>query len=416
MKTTSENNLKPIKILFLSDNFPPEYNAPATRTYEHCKEWVDQGAEVTVITCFPNFPSGKIYKGYKNKLYKKEVIDGIKVIRVWSYITTNSGFYKRTLDFISYAVTSFLTGLFIKTDIIFATSPQFFTAVSGCFLSFFKRTKWIMEVRDLWPESISAVNAINSPKVIMWLEKLELFLYRSATKVIVVTDSFKVNMTKRGIAKDKIYIVKNGANLSKYQPIEKDESVKEKIGLNGNLTIGYIGTHGLAHGLPFIIDSIKNSKIDNMEFLFIGDGAEKQHIVDMTNDYNLTNIKFIDPVDKSEIMQYISVIDVALVPLKKSDTFKTVIPSKIFESAAMNKPILLGVDGESRQIIENYGAGEFFEPENEKDFVKKLNRIVKKDNQEKYIQGCNQLSTDFDRKKLALQLLNIIKDSINEIN
>lgn len=405
-----------MKILFLTDNFPPEYNAPATRTYEHCSEWIKQGAQVTVITCFPNFPRGKIYDGFKNKLYQKEVVDGITVIRVWSYITSNSGFYKRTLDFISFAITSFFAGLFVKTDIIVATSPQFFTAISGFFLAFFKRKKWIMEVRDLWPESISAVNAIDSPKVIKWLEKLELFLYRSASKVVVVTDSFKVNIAQRGIDDNKIYVVKNGANLTKYQPIEKDKSIKEKIGLNGNLTIGYIGTHGLAHGLPFIIESIKNSRIDNMEFLFIGDGAEKQHIIEMSKDYELTNIKFIDPVDKNEINRYISVIDIALVPLKKSDTFKTVIPSKIFESAAMNKPILLGVDGESRQIIEKYGAGEYFEPENEQDFVEKLNRIVRKENQEKYVQGCDQLSTDFDRKKLALQLLNIIKTSIHQIN
>ena len=133
-----------MRILFLTDNFPPEVNAPASRTFEHCREWVKMGADVTVVTCFPNFPQGKVYPGYKNKLYQKEMMDGIKVIRVWSYIVPNVGVLKRTLDFISYSVSSFIAGLFIKTDIIIATSPQFFTALSGRTLAFWKRKPWIM--------------------------------------------------------------------------------------------------------------------------------------------------------------------------------------------------------------------------------------------------------------------------------
>ena len=120
-----------VRVLFLSDNFPPEYNAPASRTFEHCKEWVSSGAEVTVITCFPNFPKGEVFPGYKNKLYQKEWVNGIRVIRVWSFISPNSGFFKRIVDFVSYAIMSFIFGLFVKSDIIVATSPQFFTAVSG---------------------------------------------------------------------------------------------------------------------------------------------------------------------------------------------------------------------------------------------------------------------------------------------
>ena len=143
-----------MKLLFLTDNFYPELNAPATRTYEHCKEWIKQGIEVTVITGAPNFPEGKVFKGYKNKLYQTEDVDGIKVVRVWTYISKNEGFIKRIIDFVSFMFTSFIAGLFIKTDVIVATSPQFFTAISGRWLSFWKRTPWVMEVRDLWPESI----------------------------------------------------------------------------------------------------------------------------------------------------------------------------------------------------------------------------------------------------------------------
>ncbi len=197
-----------MKILFLSDNFYPEANAPANRTYEHCREWVRKGAEVTVITCVPNFPKGVVFDGYKNKLYQKEYIDGIKIIRIWSYITANEGTIKRILDYISYAIMAFFTALFYKTDIIIATSPQFFTAVTGSFLSIFKRTPWIMEVRDIWPESIVAVGAIKNKRVIHFLEKVEKWLYKRANKIVVVTDSFKIDIKKKGIRLIKLKLLK----------------------------------------------------------------------------------------------------------------------------------------------------------------------------------------------------------------
>ena len=188
-----------MKILFLTDNFPPEVNAPATRTFEHCRQWVLDGIDVTVITCFPNFPQGKVYRGYKNKFCQSEIIDGIHIIRVWTYITANKGFVKRTLDYISFSVSAFITGLFQKTDLIIATSPQFFTALAGRTLSFWKGKPWIMEVRDLWPESIKTVGAMNDNILIRYFEWQEKRCYHSAQKIIVVTDSFKRKLVERGI-------------------------------------------------------------------------------------------------------------------------------------------------------------------------------------------------------------------------
>ena len=162
-----------MRILFITDNFPPEHNAPATRTYEHAVEWVKKGHNVTIITGAPNFPKGKVFHGYKNSLITKELINGVRVLRVWTYISSNKGFLKRIIDYISFGVSSFIVGLFIKTDIIVATSPQFFTAISGRLLSFFKIKPWIMEVRDLWPESIAAVGAIKKSslifKILEWI-------------------------------------------------------------------------------------------------------------------------------------------------------------------------------------------------------------------------------------------------------
>ncbi len=400
-----------MRILFITDNFPPEVNAPATRTYEHCREWVKSGIEVTVITGAPNYPQGKLYKGYKNKLYQSKVVDGIKVIRVWTYIAPNAGVLKRTFDFISFSISSFFVGLFVKTDTIIATSPQLFSAVSGMLLGFFKRSPWIMEVRDLWPESIVTLGAMKSSFTIRVFEWLENKLYKSAKRIVVVTDSFKVRITEKGINPDKIFVHKNGANIEKFKAQPKNQKLLEKLGLNGQNVVGYIGTHGLAHNLDFILKAISKNNEKDLKFLFIGDGAVKKDIVALAEDLELKNVIFHPPVSKEEIKEYLSIIDVSLVPLIRTDTFKTVIPSKIFEAAAMQKPILLGVEGESKELIESYNAGIAFIPDDTIDFLEKLNSVISDQNQFKT--GLGKLAIDFDRKKIAADMLKTIQQLLN---
>jgi len=341
-----------MKILFITDNFPPEVNAPATRTIEHCKEWIKNGAEITVITCFPNFPRGKVFEGYKNQWKQIEEMDGIQVIRIWTYIAPNAGFLKRILDYFSFAFTSFIAGLHVKTDVIVATSPQFFTTISGFLLSFFKRKPWIFELRDLWPESIITVGAMKKGFIYHVLEKIELFLYKKSSVVVPVTNSFKRNLISRGINEKKIKVVTNGSNMELFKPAEKNIELLEELGLKNKFILGYIGTHGMAHGLKFILDCMKKQENEKIHLLMIGEGAEKKDLLAHAEKLNLKNVTFLDPVPKEYISKYISITDVTLVPLKKCDTFKTVIPSKIFESAAMKKPILLGVEGETKEIIE----------------------------------------------------------------
>jgi len=399
------------KILFLTDNFPPETNAPATRTYEHCLKWINMGYQVTVITCFPNFPKGKIFEGYANKLYQKENIDGIRVIRVWSYITENNGFVKRIIDYVSFAVTSFLFGLFLKTDLIIATSPQFFTAISGRMLSVFKRIPWVMEVRDLWPDSIAAVGSMNkNSKAFIILKKIEHHLYLSASKIVVVTDSFKKYIIKEHqITPEKVGVFKNGVLISNFKKPKLNDvmTLKESLDLQNKIIISYIGTHGLAHGLKFILESISKISNPNLHFLFIGDGAEKQNLIKYSKTLNSKNFTFLESVTKSEIPLYIEISDFSLVNLKKSDEFKNVIPSKIFENIAMYKPILLGVEGESKELIDDYEVGVCFEPENKESFLNALYDIQKLD-RESFKVNCNKMLADFDRNNIAENLIKFI--------
>lgn len=403
------------RILFLTDNFPPEVNAPASRTYEHAREWVREGFVVTVITCAPNFPHGKVYKGYSNKLFSKEIINGIKVIRVWTYIAPNKGFFKRILDFMTFGFMAFFMGLFIRTDVVVATSPQLFTALAGKWLSFIKLKPWIMEVRDLWPESIAAVGLIDKGFVYNFLEKIELRLYKSASKIIVVTETFKRNIAKRGIAEKKIYIHKNGVNLSFFSPRPKDKSLlKTYPKLENKKVFAYIGTHGMAHGLSFILKTLPRvqKELPQAYFLFIGEGAEKDNLIKQAKHLELTNVTFISFVPKDQVVRYLSLMDVALVNLIKSDTFKTVIPSKIFEAAALHKPILLGLQGETQDLIESYNAGICFEPENEEEFVYQCRRIIETPTYIDLQEGCEKLAEAYNRKKIAVQVLKTITEDL----
>tara|TARA_B110000259_G_C14007843_1_gene398557 strand:- start:392 stop:1603 length:1212 start_codon:yes stop_codon:yes gene_type:complete len=402
-----------MRILFLTDNFPPEVNAPATRTYEHCAEWVKLGAEVTVITCFPNFPKGKIYNGYQNKLYQKEIIDGIRVIRVWSYMSPNTGFVKRVFDFMSYAFMAFLLGVFQKCDLIIGTTPQFFTAISASCLAFIKRRPWVMEVRDLWPESIVAVGAMKRQDLTFkFLRKIEIKLYHSANLIIVVTDQFKKYISSLNVVSSKIFIIKNGVIHSNFIPSNKNNQLLEKHGLTGKFIVSYIGTHGMAHALDFILNCANTIKDPKIHFILQGDGSEKQHLMEIAAQLNLKNITFLPFVSKSEISKYINLSDVALVNLKRSETFKTVIPSKIFENIALYKPILLGVEGEAKDLIEHYNVGVCYIPESQSSFIEALEEI-KSYKTPDFELNCNEMLQQFDRNKFASIMLDVITKTLH---
>jgi len=401
-------------ILFLTDNFPPEVNAPATRTFEHILEWEKRGAKITVITGAPNFPAGKVFKGYRNHLIHKEKWDSrLNIVRVWTYIAPNKGFFRRTIDYFSFAVSSFFAGLFVKNvDVIVATSPQFFTVWSGYALSVAKRRPWIFELRDLWPQSIETVGISCSTLLMRLLERIELFLYRKADHIVAVTDSFVENLVSRGIRRDKITVIKNGVNLERVFPIPKDEPLLTQYDLKGKTVVGYIGTLGMAHNIFFILKAI--STLRGYTFIFIGDGAQKELLVKMTKEMGLRNVIFTGMVPKSEIQRYISLIDIALVNLKKSRDFTKVIPSKIFELCAMGKPILLGVEGEAKELVERYGAGIAFEPENDSDFARQLERL--NNDRELYdasVAGGLRLAKDFNRAKLAGDMYTVIERVAN---
>ena len=402
-------------ILFLSDNFPPEVNAPASRTYEHCREWVLSGAQVTVITCAPNFPHGKVFDGYCNRLWQSEMVDGIRVIRVWSFIAANEGFARRILDYISFMVSATLATFFVrKVDVVVGTSPQFFTACAAWVVGGLKRVPWVFELRDIWPESIKAVGAMKDSLAIRFLERLELFLYRHATCIITVTHTFKKSLIQSGIDGNTIQVVTNGVDLNHFIPQEKDSDLVRQLGLHKRFVAGYIGTHGMAHGLETLLDAaeIIQSKKDaeDVSILFLGNGAKKAELVASAQSRGLSNVIFLDSTSKGDVTRYWSLLDVSIIHLRKTELFASVIPSKLFECMGMGIPVLHGVAGESADIVLTEQVGEVFESDNPAQLVKLLLDLKTNPSQiERYRKNGIDAARRYDRKHLAAKMLVILR-------
>src|SRR2546427_7909131 len=347
-------------ILFLTDNFPPERNAPASRVYEHACYWVRWGHQVTVITCAPNFPEGKVYAGYRNRWYQVEEVDGIRVVRVKTFIAKNEGVVRRTLDYLSFMVSGFGAGLLqTHPDVVVATSPQFFTSVAGWAVAALRRLPFIFELRDLWPASISAVGALQARKALQWLERLELFLYQRATKVVALTAAFKHDLVSRGIPAEQVEVVLNGFDFARYAPQPRDMELTQQLGLEGCFTVGYFGTHGMAHALGRVLDAAALLQdTPAIRFLFVGAGAVRDALIAQAAQEHLDNVIFVPAQPKTRMPAYWSVCDLALVPLKNTPLFTTVIPSKIFEAMGMGRAIVLAApEGEASQIVRGTGAG-----------------------------------------------------------
>jgi len=404
-------------ILFLTDNFPPEGNAPATRTFEHAKEWVKLGHKVTIITGAPNFPEGKVFEGYKNCWYSKSELEGIEVRRVKTYITANEGFAKRILDFMSFMVASFIAGIFVrKPDVIIGTSPQFFTVVSAWALSALKFKPFVFELRDIWPASITAVGAMGRTLPIRFLEKIEMFLYRRANKIISVTHSFKKELIERGINGDKIDVVLNGVDLSIYSPAKfKDAEFSKMYDLHDKFVVGYVGTHGLAHSLDKVVEAAELLvDLKNICVLFAGGGAAKADIEKMVKEKGLDNVIFIPRQAKENMRRLWSLCNISLISLKDTDLFKTVIPSKIFESMGMGLPIILTApNGEATKILIQTKSGLVVKAESPKEQAMAIRQLYNdKIKLKELAQNSFNAAKVFERKKQAFSMLDKLKELV----
>lgn len=408
-------------ILFLSHYFPPEVNAPATRTYEHTRRWVKESdVRVTVITNHPNHPDGVLYRGYENKWLSKETVDGIDVIRVKSYLAPNAGFFRRTVSFLFFMVVAVLASLRVsKPDVLVATSPQFFCAVAGYVASRLKDCPFVFELRDIWPESIVAVGALRRSWVIRWLERLELALYHRATVVVAVTSSFRRNLVSRGISPEKVRVIQNGVDLNRFQPRSAPADLVKGLGAEGKFVLSYIGTVGMAHAVDKIIAAAAELRdVKDLLFLIVGEGAKKKDMEELVASREVVNVKVLPGVPKDSVGDYYALTDLSLITLRDEPLFKTVIPSKIFEVMAMAKPILSTVDGECREIVQRAGCGVFVEPENIEQMASVIRDIfTRRDSlREMGRSGRRFVEQHANRDHLALEYLQFMRGIVDGVS
>ncbi len=402
-------------------------------------------------------------------------MDGVRVLRVWTYITANAGFAKRTLDYVSFMVSGFLAGLFVRRpDVIVGTSPQFFTNCAGWMLSVFRRRPFVFELRDLWPESIKTVGAMEDSAWLRAMERLELFLYRKAAAVVSVTESFKRNLISRGIDSDKIQVVTNGVDLSRFRPLERDEGLVARLRLADSVSVdeggigseavrqggseqrkgteagrqggseqraggdsaslpdcliasvpsekplfvaGYIGTHGMAHALETVLEAARlmqqHPEGGHIRFVLLGDGARKQALQERAAEMGLSNLRFLDTVPKAEVPRYWSLLDVSIIHLRKADNFTQVIPSKLFECMGMGIPVLHGVAGESAEIVEREGVGLVFEPEDPQALCDGVLRLAQDQAlYQELREHCLAAAPRYDRSALARMMLGVLEEVV----
>ena len=354
-----------MKILFVSHYFPPEVNAPASRTHAHARRWVADGHQVTVITCVPNHPRGEIFPGYRNRWVQEERVDGIRVIRPWTYVTPNEGFLKRMLNYLLFAFASVLASVRAdRPDVVVATSPQFFVGIAGVMIAWLHRRPFVLEVRDLWPDSIVQLGQLRNARIVSALEAVERWLYRRAAGIVVNTRAFIDHIVARGIPRDRIELVYNGIDAELFSPRPRDEALLRRHGLEQRFLVAYVGTLGLAHGLVTVLDAAERLREEpDLAVLFIGDGADRARLEQEVARRELANVHFLGLLPRAEIPAWLASIDCLLVMLRDLPVFETVIPSKVFEFCAQERPIVVAARGEIRRLVEEAKAGLAIDPE-----------------------------------------------------
>jgi glycosyltransferase involved in cell wall biosynthesis len=359
-----------LRILYITQYFPPEIGATQTRAYEMAKNLAAQGHDVTVLCEFPNHPSGILPQRYHGKWKEKDSLDGITVYRTWVYTTPEKTFITRLLFYFSFMFSALVTGLFLpgKFDVVYTTSPPFFVGISGLVISKLRRARFVFEVRDIWPESAVVLGELNNRKVIRASEWLERLFYRHAEKIVVVTNGIRARLMARGIPASKLELITNGTNTEIFA--DRGRGKRPVLGLKDEFTICYAGIFGIAQGMDFLCDVIEQLKPEaDIRFLFIGDGPRRRFVEQQKEERRLDNLILIKEIPRENIAEYISACDVSLVPLRKNELFTGALPSKMFDHMACARPLILSVDGEARKVLTQANAGLFVEPESKQEMI-----------------------------------------------
>lgn len=411
-----------MNLLYISQYFPPEMGAPSARGSELARHWARAGHQVSVLTGFPNHPTGVVPAEWRSRLRRltyHEKVGHVDVYRTWLWPLPNGKAHERMRNYASFCLSAALRGMTMpRPDVIIASSPQLLVGLSGWWLAFTRQIPFVFEVRDLWPESLAAVGVGGENSLLHdALAAIAGFLYRSADRIVVVTPAFKDYLIHRWrVPAAKIEVVENGVETDLFAPDSVAAAGRRKeLNAESRFLVCYIGTMGMAHGLEALLDAAASlqSKAPHVLFLLVGEGSEKERIKSVVQCRGLANVQFLDQQPREKIPSFISASDLCLVLLKKSDVFKTVIPTKMLEFMSCARPVILGVEGQARQILEDAGAGLAIEPENADALAAAITQLDHNREQAKTLgeQGRAYILQNFSRASTAEKYITVLRDT-----
>ncbi|WP_163099324.1 glycosyltransferase family 4 protein [Peribacillus alkalitolerans] len=357
-----------MRITFLSENFPPETGAPQIRLYEVSRELIKRGYQVEVMTAFPHHPNGVIPPVYRGKFYQFEEYDGIPVHRSWIYPSPKGSFWKRLFSYFSFTLSAFYSVIKAKdTDVIICTSPPLFLGITGYFASKMKKAKFVFNVADIWPESAVELGLVTNKKFIKMAEILEQWLYKKSWKIATATEGIRDYMFRQGKNKEDVFLLPNGVNTETFSPQEPNQEWIDRLGFEGKKVFTFAGRIGYAQGLDSVLQAAKilqDENVDDAKFLIIGEGPEKEKLIELKEQLGLKNLIFHDAVPVSEMPTIFSFTDFSIVSLRNIELFKGARPSKIFPALASGVPVVYCGEGESAALISDHDCGIIAKPEN----------------------------------------------------
>jgi colanic acid biosynthesis glycosyl transferase WcaI len=351
-----------MNLLFLTPYFPPEVGAAQTRIHELAVRLARMGHRVSVLTTFPNYPSGVVPKEWRGKFFWKCVDEGIHVYRIWSYAVPNKGFLKRILGQLSFAFfASCAAPLLPRCEAIIVESPPLFDGLAGLFLSAMKRAPYLFTVSDLWPESAIQMGVLKNP-VLIWLSKqIEMLFYRRAAAVFAVTQGIRRTIVSEGIDSQKVVLFRAGVDTEFFLPNMDGSETRRMLGISPrDFLVLYAGTLGMAHNLSAILEAaslFQSEGNNNMRFVLAGDGAEKQTLKDKARILGLNNLTFLDPVPKARMPFLLNAADCVVVSVRDLEIFRGALPTKLFEAMSCAKPVVLAVAGEAEEAVRSAESG-----------------------------------------------------------
>lgn len=410
-------------ILLIHQFFLKDNDGGGSRWNEMSRIWMEEGHQVTVLAGNVHYMGQQSDKTSGKYFYERVNKDGVKVISCHVSESYHAGFYKKLWAFISFIFTGIYGGIFYakdRYDLILVTSPPLFVGISAIVLSWWKRVPFLFEVRDLWPESAIETGVLKNKLLIRFAYWFEQYVYRKARLINVLTPAFReILIEKKNVPAEKVIYISNGADFLLADQIRANLDVaafRIEYDLEGKFVIIYVGAHGIANHLIQIIEAATLLQDTNANFLLIGDGKEKDDLIAEVQKRKLLNVQFLDSVSKNDVFKYILAADMGTSVLKKTEIFKTIYSNKTFDYFSCKKPVLMVIDGISRQLVEDANAGIFIEPENARDFADKVKYYI---NHSHLLSGQGEngyhyAKAHFDRDVLAKQYLNYLEDYLSQ--